>query len=316
MCNSTDVALAEAGPKGCLILSERASHRERERQSALEKQKKEWMTVRSGDRAFGDNRDFLDGRVFLCGAERHIEIVKERFAHLLHITMSLAFDDLPTTREPLHMPNGETVGEYVQKVDYHRVVSAITRFRVVRDPTDITSFFALALVYLRQMKSAAQLPLLEQMISWFDAPNVVYCIVFLSHVWLFDDSVPLNKWQQLCEGVVRGVNLNKCVRNLLRILKYRLYPTQQQSRAALASLEYSGSDAERKKRSVHSAAVELSASAARERLVGREPVKTEGYAAIAARTERLRRPNRPASAFMATRDRAFQPRPRSRRERD
>merc|ERR1719287_81973 len=76
------------------------------------------------------------------------------------------------------------------------------------------------------------------MVSWFDAPNVIFCIAFLAHVWLFDDSLPLKEWHSLTEGVVRGVNLNKCVRNLLRILKYRLFVTPTQAKAALLSLEY------------------------------------------------------------------------------
>merc|ERR1740130_2355094 len=88
------------------------------------------------------------------------------------------------------------------------------------------------------MKARSALPLLEQMIVWFDVPNVVYCITFLAHVWLLDDPLPLTDWHAVAEGVVKGVNLNKCVRNCLRILKYRLFVNQTQSRAALLTLEY------------------------------------------------------------------------------
>jgi hypothetical protein len=68
--------------------------------------------------------------------------------------------------------------------------------------------------------------------------NVIYCVAFLSHVWLLDDALPLSEWHNLSEGVVKGVNLNKCVRNCLRILKYRLFVTPTQGRAALVTLEY------------------------------------------------------------------------------
>jgi hypothetical protein len=55
----------------------------------------------------------------------------------------------------------------------------------------------LILVYLRQMRSRSALPLLEQMIAWFDMSNVVYCVAFLAHVWLFDEALPLRIGTQL-----------------------------------------------------------------------------------------------------------------------
>jgi hypothetical protein len=88
------------------------------------------------------------------------------------------------------------------------------------------------------MRQRASLPLLEQMVEWFAVENVVYCVAFLANVWLDDDALPLKAWHQICEGNVTGVNLNKCVRNILRILKYRLFVSQTQARAALLSLEY------------------------------------------------------------------------------
>lgn len=168
---------------------------------------------------------------------RHVENVSERFAHLLHMTLSLAFDDVAPSGAPAVVINGLPTAEYVASIDYRRIVQSLLRFKCAH-PQDLTSLFALILVYLRQMKARSALPLLEQMIVWFDVPNVVYCITFLAHVWLLDDPLPLADWHAVAEGVVKGVNLNKCVRNCLRILKYRLFVNQTQSRAALLTLEY------------------------------------------------------------------------------
>jgi len=168
---------------------------------------------------------------------QHVEDVSERFAHLLHMTLTLAFDDVPPSSTPLVMISGKSTAEYVAEIDYRRIVHNLLRFKCCH-PQDLTSLFALVLVYLRQMKNKSALPLLEQMIVWFDVSNVIYCVAFLSHVWLLDDALPLAEWHNLSEGVVKGVNLNKCVRNCLRILKYRLFVTPTQGRAALVTLEY------------------------------------------------------------------------------
>jgi len=176
-------------------------------------------------------------RVLMDSLTHHVENVSERFAHLLHMTLSLAFDDVPPSGAPLVLISGQSTAEYVASIDYRRIVNSLLRFKCAH-PQDLTSLFALILVYLRQMKARSALPLLEQMIVWFDVPNVVYCISFLAHVWLLDDPLPLADWHGLAEGVVKGVNLNKCVRNCLRILKYRLFVNQTQSRAALLTLEY------------------------------------------------------------------------------
>jgi hypothetical protein len=176
-------------------------------------------------------------RVLMDSLTHHVENVSERFAHLLHMTLSLAFDDVPPSGAPLVLISGQSTAEYVASIDYRRIVTSLLRFKCAH-PQDLTSLFALCLVYLRQMKARSALPLLEQMIVWFDVPNVVYCIAFLAHVWLLDDPLPLADWHGLAEGVVKGVNLNKCVRNCLRILKYRLFVNQTQSRAALLTLEY------------------------------------------------------------------------------
>lgn len=176
-------------------------------------------------------------RVLMDSLTHHVENVSERFAHLLHMTLSLAFDDVPPSGAPLVLISGQSTAEYVAGIDYRRIVNSLLRFKCAH-PQDLTSLFALILVYLRQMKARSALPLLEQMIVWFDVPNVVYCIAFLAHVWLLDDPLPLADWHGIAEGVVKGVNLNKCVRNCLRILKYRLFVNQTQSRAALLTLEY------------------------------------------------------------------------------
>lgn len=176
-------------------------------------------------------------RVLMDSLTHHVENVSERFAHLLHMTLSLAFDDVPPSGAPLVLISGQSTAEYVAGIDYRRIVQSLLRFKCAH-PQDLTSLFALILVYLRQMKARSALPLLEQMIVWFDVPNVVYCIAFLAHVWLLDDPLPLQDWHTIAEGVVKGVNLNKCVRNCLRILKYRLFVNQTQSRAALLTLEY------------------------------------------------------------------------------
>jgi hypothetical protein len=165
---------------------------------------------------------------------QEVEKVSERFAHLLHITIALAFDDGPPST---CLVGGKSLAEYVAAIDYRRIVSKLRSFKCCH-PSDLTSLFALVLLYLRQMKRKTLLPLLEQMIVWFDVCNVLYCVAFLAHVWLLDDSLPLSKWHGLAEGVVKGVNLNKCVRNCLRILKHQLYVSPQQIRAALLSLEY------------------------------------------------------------------------------
>merc|ERR1719482_1772422 len=167
----------------------------------------------------------------------HVESVSERFAHLLHMTLSLAFDDVPPSAAPAALVNGQPTAEYVAGIDYRRLVNTLLRFKCAH-PQDLTSLFALVLVYVRQMKVRLALPLLEQMIVWFDVPNVVYCIAFLAHVWLLDDPLPLADWHGIAEGVVKGVNLNKCVRNCLRILKYRLYPNAKEVRCATLALEY------------------------------------------------------------------------------
>jgi len=168
---------------------------------------------------------------------QHVEDVSERFAHLLHMTLTLAFDDVPPSSTPLVMISGKSTAEYVAEIDYRRIVHNLLRFKCCH-PQDLTSLFALVLVYLRQMKNKSALPLLEQMIVWFDVSNVIYCVAFLSHVWLLDDALPLAEWHNLSEGVVKGINLNKCVRNCLRILKYRLFVSPTQGRAALVTLEY------------------------------------------------------------------------------
>jgi len=176
-------------------------------------------------------------RFVMDSLTHHVESVSERFAHLLHMTLSLAFDDVPPSAAPPVLVNGQTTAEYVAGIDYRRLVNTLLRFKCAH-PQDLTSLFALVLVYVRQMKVRLALPLLEQMIVWFDVPNVVYCIAFLAHVWLLDDPLPLADWHGIAEGVVKGVNLNKCVRNCLRILKYRLFVNQTQSRAAMLTLEY------------------------------------------------------------------------------
>merc|ERR1719421_1190941 len=168
---------------------------------------------------------------------QHVEDVSERFAISLHMTLSLAFDDVPPSSTPLVLVNGQSTATYVASIDYRRIVNTLLRFKCAH-PQDLTSLFVLILVYLRQMRSRSALPLLEQMIVWFDVPNVVYCVAFLAHVWLFDEALPLQDWHAIAEGVVKGVNLNKCVRNCLRILKYRLFVNQTQSRAAMLTLEY------------------------------------------------------------------------------
>lgn len=176
-------------------------------------------------------------RHLMDSLSHHVENISERFAHLLHMTLSLAFDDVPPSGAPLVLIGGQSTAEYVASIDYRRIVNSLLRFKCAH-PQDLTSLFGLILVYLRQMKARSALPLLEQMIVWFDVPNVVYCVAFLAHVWLLDDNLPLADWHGIAEGVVKGVNLNKCVRNCLRILKYRLFVSQTQSRAALLTLEY------------------------------------------------------------------------------
>jgi hypothetical protein len=163
-----------------------------------------------------------------------VEKVSERFACLLHMTISLAFDDAPTSTV---LVEGKSMAEYVAGVDYRRIVRKLLAFRCCH-PEDLTSLFGIILVYLRQMKKRCLLSLLEQMVVWFDVGNVLYCVAFLAHVWLLDDPLPLSKWHAVVEGVVKGVNLNKCVRNCLRILKHQLFVTPTQGRAALLSLEY------------------------------------------------------------------------------
>jgi hypothetical protein len=168
---------------------------------------------------------------------QHVEDVSERFAISLHMTLSLAFDDVPPSTTPLVLVNGQSTATYVASIDYRRIVHALLRFKCCH-PQDLTSLFVLILVYLRQMRSRSALPLLEQMIAWFDMSNVVYCVAFLAHVWLFDEALPLQDWHAIAEGVVKGVNLNKCVRNCLRILKYRLFPNAREVRCASLALEY------------------------------------------------------------------------------
>jgi hypothetical protein len=153
------------------------------------------------------------------------------------MTLSLAFDDVPPSSTPLVLVNGQSTATYVASIDYRRIVHALLRFKCCH-PQDLTSLFVLILVYLRQMRSRSALPLLEQMIAWFDMSNVVYCVAFLAHVWLFDEALPLQDWHAIAEGVVKGVNLNKCVRNCLRILKYRLFPNAREVRCASLALEY------------------------------------------------------------------------------
>jgi hypothetical protein len=168
---------------------------------------------------------------------QHVEDVSERFAVSLHFTLSIAFDDVPPSSASLVLVNGKPTADYVAAIDYRRIVHSLLRFKCCH-PQDLTSLFVLTLVYLRQMKSRSALPLLEQMIAWFDVSNCVYCIAFLAHVWLFDEALPLQDWHGIAEGVVKGVNLNKCVRNCLRILKYRLYPNAKEVRCATLALEY------------------------------------------------------------------------------
>merc|ERR1719161_509307 len=168
---------------------------------------------------------------------QHVEDVSERFAISLHMMLSLAFDDVPPSSTPLVLVNGQSTATYVASIDYRRIVHTLLRFKCCH-PQDLTSLFVLILVYLRQMRSRSALPLLEQMIAWFDMSNVVYCVAFLAHVWLFDEALPLQDWHAIAEGVVKGVNLNKCVRNCLRILKYRLFPNAREVRCASLALEY------------------------------------------------------------------------------
>jgi hypothetical protein len=168
---------------------------------------------------------------------QNIEDVSERFALSLHLTLTLAFDDVPPSKAELVLVNGKSMPEYLASVDYRRIVRVLLRFKCCH-PEDLTSLFVLTLVYLRRMKSGSALPLLEQMIVWFDVSNVVYCIAFLAHVWLFDKAVRLQDWHDIAEGVVQGVNLNKCVRNCLRILRYLLFPTEKSVRCATLALEY------------------------------------------------------------------------------
>jgi hypothetical protein len=167
---------------------------------------------------------------------QHVEDVSERFAISLHLTLSLAFDDAPSSSADLVLLNGKSVADYVSAIDYRSIVHALLRFQCCH-PQDLESLFVLTLVYLRQMKSRSALPLLEQMIAWFDVSNVVYCNAFLAHVWLFDKTVPLQDWHGIAEGVVKGVDLNKCVRNCLRILQYRLFPNAKAVRCATLALD-------------------------------------------------------------------------------
>jgi hypothetical protein len=168
---------------------------------------------------------------------QQVKDVSERFALSLHLTLSLAFDDAPSSSADLVLLNGKSVADYVSAIDYRRIVHVLVRFKCCH-LEDLTSLFVLTLVYMRRMKSRSALPLLEQMIVWFDASNVVYCVAFLAHSWLFDKAVPLRDWHEIAEGVVKGVNLNKCVRNCLRILKYELFPSDKAVRCAKLAIEY------------------------------------------------------------------------------
>uniref|UniRef100_A0A0G4FKK3 Uncharacterized protein n=1 Tax=Chromera velia CCMP2878 TaxID=1169474 RepID=A0A0G4FKK3_9ALVE len=88
------------------------------------------------------------------------------------------------------MATGEPMKEYLQEFNYGRVAGK---------------------------------PLLRQMVSWFDVCNVAFFLAFLAHVYLLDDMIPLRYWGEvLSEGIAKGTNVNKCVRNLLKIRKYRL----------------------------------------------------------------------------------------------
>jgi hypothetical protein len=213
--------------------------------------------VSAGDKAMMPSRSrsrlLLEGRKEQCKEQlkkqvrvprplvdamtQHVEDVSERFAISLHMTLSLAFDDVPPSSAPLVLVNGQSTATYVASIDYRRIVHALLRFKCCH-PQDLTSLFVLTLVYLRQMRSRSALPLLEQMIAWFDMSNVVYCVAFLAHVWLFDEALPLQDWHQIAEGVVQGVNLNKCVRTCLRMLKYRLFPHARAVRCASLAREY------------------------------------------------------------------------------
>jgi hypothetical protein len=183
----------------------------------------------------------LRARQLIDAETKRVAGLSERFAMLLHLSVA-AFDDLPLDR-PALMVRGVPVADHALKVDYRRIVSRLVAFKLA-EAEDLAALFAVCLVYFRQMLTKTALPLSEQMVEWFGVENVVYCVAFLAHSWLDDESLPLRAWHSLCEGNVQGVNLNKCVRNVLRILKYKLFVQPGAGEASLASLQYEAAPAQ------------------------------------------------------------------------
>eukprot|EP00922_Rhytidocystis_sp_ex-Travisia-forbesii_P055875 GHVS01082726.1.p1 GENE.GHVS01082726.1~~GHVS01082726.1.p1 ORF type:complete len:586 (+),score=91.40 GHVS01082726.1:276-2033(+) len=101
------------------------------------------------------------------------------------------------------------------------LIAFLARYRLHED--DIVAVLCTAYSYLQSMDTPTLQPLVRQMVLWFYPSNILYFLAFLAHIHVLDDTIPLKCWgQRLSEGVAKGSNVNKCVRNLLRMMKYRL----------------------------------------------------------------------------------------------
>eukprot|EP00922_Rhytidocystis_sp_ex-Travisia-forbesii_P012476 GHVS01018801.1.p1 GENE.GHVS01018801.1~~GHVS01018801.1.p1 ORF type:complete len:801 (+),score=242.94 GHVS01018801.1:619-3021(+) len=101
------------------------------------------------------------------------------------------------------------------------LIAFLARYRLHED--DIVAVLCTAYSYLQAMDTPTLQPLVRQMVLWFYPSNILYFLAFLAHIHVLDDTIPLKCWgQRLSEGVAKGSNVNKCVRNLLRMMKYRL----------------------------------------------------------------------------------------------
>ncbi|CEM09647.1 unnamed protein product [Vitrella brassicaformis CCMP3155] len=123
------------------------------------------------------------------------------------------------------MPSGEPLREYLEAFNFGRVSGRLMVFlrRYHIHQEDVQAVMVTTLCYIKSMETPTLLPLLKQMVLWFDANNVVYFLSFLAHIFVLDDTVPLKYWGEILgEGVAKGTNVNKCVRNLLKMRKYRL----------------------------------------------------------------------------------------------
>eukprot|EP00921_Rhytidocystis_pertsovi_P001315 GHVQ01002247.1.p1 GENE.GHVQ01002247.1~~GHVQ01002247.1.p1 ORF type:complete len:838 (+),score=159.02 GHVQ01002247.1:331-2514(+) len=173
--------------------------------------------VSSADSAAGEAYNYLKHRVYeQVSKKHHVTVICYNFA----LFGRRCIQRLVTEKD---ISDNSTIK--CSEFEFAKISAGLAVFlaRYLIHEDDIIAVLCTTLAYLQSLDTPSLQPLLRQMIMWFDSCNVIFFLAFLAHVFVLDDTIPLKCWgQRLSEGVAKGSNVNKCVRNLLKLRKYRL----------------------------------------------------------------------------------------------